>query len=84
VSRNQKKRSVKKKDDSIEVSMGDKGATKYDIMTSIAQKYTIYEATVWLNTPLEKQQNKTPAQLMIEGQFSIVKEMIDNEGDIHS
>ena len=84
MSKKVKKRSVKNKKGNIEVSMGDKGATKYEIMTSIAQKYTIYEATVWLNTPLVNQKGKTPAQLMIEGEFSIVKQMIDNEGDIHS
>ena len=54
-----KKGSVKKNKDNIEVSIGDGSITKYDIMTAIAKKYTIYESTVWLNTPIHKKGNKT-------------------------
>ena len=80
VSKKPKKRSIKKDNDNIEVSMG--GAiTKYEIMTAIAKKYTIYEATVWLNEPLEKHENKTPAELMIEGEFKTVQELIEESND---
>ena len=76
-----KKRSVKKNKDDIEVSMGDGSITKYDIMTSIAKKYTIYEATVWLNTPTSIDNGKTPAELMIDGKFEIVLGLVGEKND---
>jgi hypothetical protein len=80
VSKKPKKRSVKKDNDNIEVSMG--GAiSKYEIMTAIAKKYTIYEATVWLNEPVEKYENKTPAELMIEGELKTVQKLIEDQDD---
>ena len=80
VSKKPKKRSVKKDNDNIEVSMG--GAiSKYEIMTAIAKKYTIYEATVWLNEPGEKYENKTPAELMIEGELKTVQKLIEDHDD---
>lgn len=78
MSKKPKKRSVKKNNDNIEVSMGG-SITKYDIMTAIAKKYTIYEATVWLNTPVGDHDGKTPAELMIDGEFKTVRELIDDD-----
>jgi len=78
VSKKPKKRSVKKDNDNIEVSMGG-SITKYDIMTAIAKKYTIYEATVWLNTPIQKYNEKTPAELMIDGELNLVRKLIDDD-----
>jgi len=78
VSKKPKKRSVKKDNDNIEVSMGG-SITKYDIMTAIAKKYTIYEATVWLNTPVENHDGKTPAELMIDGELNLVRKLIDDD-----
>lgn len=80
VSKKPKKRSVKKDKDNIEVSMGG-SITKYDIMTAIAKKYTIYEATVWLNEPIEEYKNKTPAELMTEGEFKTVQKLIEDHDD---
>lgn len=76
---NTNKSSVKKTQGNIEVSIGDGTITKYDIMTAIAKKNNIYEATVWLNTPIESENNKTPAELMMEGNFETVKSLIDND-----
>ena len=81
MSKKPRKASVKKSKDSIEVAFGDGKITKYDIMTAIAKKYTIYEATVWLNTPIEKEKNKTPAELMIDGKFTLVQELINESDD---
>lgn len=70
------KLSKNKKD--IEIILGDGKVTKYDIMKAIAQKYTVYEATVWLNTPIEEMEGKTPAELMIQGELSSVLKLIDD------
>tara|TARA_X000001036_G_scaffold300940_2_gene280037 strand:+ start:13185 stop:13442 length:258 start_codon:yes stop_codon:yes gene_type:complete len=76
-----KKASVKKSKGEIEVSLGDGQVTKYDIMTAIAKKYTIYEATVWLNNPIEGKTKKTPAELMIDGEFKLVQKLINDSDD---
>jgi len=76
VKKNSKKRSVKKNNDEIEVSLGGPSITKYEIMTSIAKKYSIYGSTVWLNTPIPEKDNKTPAELMMEGDLKAVKDLI--------
>lgn len=81
MSRKGKKTRVTKKKDSIEFSLGDAGPTKYEIMTSIAQKHSIYGATLWLNTPLVEYENKTPAELMCEGQLDLVASLINNPKD---
>lgn len=72
-----KKASVKKKNKGIEFSLGGSSVTKYEIMTAIAKKYSIYGSTVWLNTPVQSEGGKTPAELMIDGQLSLVKKLID-------
>ena len=45
-------------------------------MKIIAQKYSIYGSTVWLNTPIPSSDGKTPAQLMIEGENELVYALI--------
>lgn len=72
-----KKGSIKKSDQNIEVSIGKDNATKYEIMKAIAKKHSVYEATVWLNTPVPEHQGKTPAELMMEGKLEIVSSLID-------
>ena len=73
-----KKASVKKNQENIEVALGSEEPSKYDIMVAIAKKYSIYGATVWLNTPVPEVEGRTPAELMIEGQLSIVSKLIEN------
>lgn len=70
-----KKTKVKKSKENIELSIGE-DITKYDIMKVIAKKYSIYGSTVWLNTPLEEHNEKTPAQLMIDGELNLVYDLI--------
>lgn len=60
----------------IEISVGKNDPSKYDIMKAIAQKYSIYGSTVWLNTPIPSQDGKTPAELMIDGETKLVYELI--------
>ena len=72
-----KNSSVKKGDKGIEVSMGNGQLTKYEIMKAVAKKYSIYEATVWLNTPTEDSEGKTPAELMMDGDFKLLKKIIN-------
>ena len=73
-----KKASVKKNKGEIEVSLGDGQVTKYDIMTAIAKKYTIYEATVWLNNPIEGKTKKTPAFSSQEDRLQSNREQQDD------
>lgn len=70
-----KKTKVKKSKESIELSLGE-DITKYDIMKIIAKKYSIYGSTVWLNTPLDEYDEKTPAQLMMAGELKLVYDLI--------
>lgn len=72
---NKFKKSFNKNSNSIEISLGDK-ITKYDIMKVVAQKYNIYEATVWLSTPISSLGNKTPAELMSNGEFKDLSKLI--------
>lgn len=72
-----KKALVRKNNDDIVVSYGDRRITKYDIMTAVAKKHTIYGATVWLNTPIEKDGKETPADLMIKGDLKKVQKLIE-------
>jgi len=81
MSKKANKASVKKSKGQIEVALGDGTITKYDIMTAIAKKYTIYEATIWLNTPIENEEGKTPAELMIDGKFTLVQELVNKSDD---
>jgi hypothetical protein len=46
-------------------------------MTAIAKKYSIYGSTVWLNTPIDSEGGKTPAELMLDNKLSLVKKLID-------
>lgn len=77
MSKKKNKASVKKDNDNIVVSYGNGKPTKYDIMTAVAKKHTIYGATVWLNTPIEEGSQETPADLMQEGNFEKVQELIN-------
>lgn len=72
-----KKSKVKKSKKNIELTVGETQPTKYDVMKLIAQKYSIYGSTVWLNTPLIDHDNKTPAELMIEGEIFVVHDLIE-------
>ena len=72
-----KKPKVKKSKKNIELTVGDSEPTKYDVMKLIAQKYSIYGSTVWLNTPLQDHENKTPAELLIDGKISVVHDLIE-------
>ncbi len=76
-----KKGSVKKDADSIEFCLGDAGPTKYEIMTAIAKRYTVYGATVWLNEPLEELGGKSPAKLMLEGDLETVAKLIKDSNE---
>lgn len=69
--------SVKKTQKNIEVTLGDGEINKYDIMIAIAKKHSIYGSTVWLNTPIDEAGGKTPAELMIEGELSLVSKLIE-------
>lgn len=73
--KNKFKKSFNKNSNSIEISFGDK-ITKYDIMKAVAQKYNIYEATVWLSTPISSLNDKTPAELMSDGKFKDLSKLI--------
>lgn len=77
-----KQKPKKRNNKNIEVAFGDNNVTKYDIMTSIAKKYTIYEATVWLNTPIKSSKDKTPAELMLEGKFKEVQSLIEESDEL--
>lgn len=79
VSDNPKKSSVKKIQNGIEVTLGNPNITKYDVMKEIAKNYSIYGATVWLNTPLPLHDHKTPAELMKEGQMELVASIAAQE-----
>ena len=46
-------------------------------MIAIAKKHSIYGSTVWLNTPIDEAGGKTPAELMIEGELSLVSKLIE-------
>ena len=72
----QKATAVKKINENIEVTIGAAPVTKYDIMREVAKTHTIYGATVWLNSPLLDHENKTPAQLMREGEMELVAQLI--------
>lgn len=60
---------VKSRGDDVEISLGERRNSQKDIMSLIASSFGIYEATVWLNTPLEELEDKTPAEAMKEGQL---------------
>lgn len=72
-----KKASVEKSKENVEFCLGDAGPTKYKIMQAIAKKYSIYEATVWLNEPLESLGGRSPAELMIEGELERVAALME-------
>ena len=71
-----KKPKVKKTSKSVELSIGESKPTKYDIMKLIAKKYSIYGSTVWLNTPLAEHDEKSPAELMMDGEIETVYKLI--------
>tara|TARA_R110000796_G_scaffold9138_1_gene31379 strand:+ start:304 stop:567 length:264 start_codon:yes stop_codon:yes gene_type:complete len=82
VNKSSRKTSVTKVDKDIEFCLGDAGPTKYKIMSAIAKKYSVYGATVWLNEPSESLGGKTPAELMLKGEFEAVAKLIkDSQGD---
>jgi len=72
-----KKPKIKKTSKNIELSVGDSKPTKYEVMKLIAQKYSIYGSTVWLNTPIAECDNQTPAELMINGEIGKVYDLIN-------
>lgn len=71
-----KKPKVKKTAKNVELSIGESKPTKYDVMKLIAKKYSIYGSTVWLNTPLSAHGEKSPAQLMMDGEIETVYKLI--------
>ena len=71
-----KKPKVKKTNESVELVIGGEKPTKYEIMKLIAQKYSIYGSTVWLNTPIKEYDDKTPADLMMSGEIDLVYKLI--------
>lgn len=71
-----KKPKVKKTAKNVELSIGESKPTKYDVMKLIAKKYSIYGSTVWLNTPIAEHEDKTPAELMMDGKIEIVYDLI--------
>ena len=81
MSNERKKPLIKKQGGEIEFCLGDAGPTKYEIMTAIAKEYTVYGATVWLNTPLPEHENKTPAKLMLEGELDLVAQIVEEFKD---
>ncbi len=84
MSQKPQKPKVTKKDGKIEFSLGGAGPSKYEIMTAIAKHHTVYGATVWLNAPLPEHENKSPAELMLEGKLEIVVGLVkdfENEGN---
>lgn len=76
MSKKLKSSKVKKTKSNVELSLGESNPSKYDVMKAIAQKYSIYGSTVWLNTPITSQGGKTPAELMIDGEIKLVYELI--------
>jgi hypothetical protein len=76
VSKKPKNSKIKKNQANIELTLGQEDPSKYDIMKAIAQKYSIYGSTVWLNTPIPSEGQKTPAELMLEGKTKLVYELI--------
>lgn len=73
-----KRTSVTKSNKNIEFCLGDAGPSKYKIMSAIAKKYSVYGATVWLNEPSEALGGRTPAELMLEGEFDKVSKLIED------
>lgn len=71
-----KKPKIKKTKENVELVIGDEKPTKYEIMKLIAQKYSIYGSTVWLNTPMQEYDDKTPADLMMSGEIDLVYKLI--------
>ena len=69
---------VTKSNKNIEFCLGDAGPSKYKIMSAIAKKYSVYGATVWLNEPSEALGGRTPAELMLEGEFDKVSKLIED------
>jgi len=63
-------------DGNVEISVGEIYESKRYIMEKVAASFSIYGATVWLNTPMETLQAKTPAEAMKEGNLSAVLELI--------
>ena len=80
VSQKPRKPKVTKANGKIEFSLGDCGASKYEIMMAIAKHHTIYGATVWLNAPLPEHDNKSPAELMLDGKLEIVAALVKDFG----
>ena len=76
-----KKTSITKNSKNIEFCLGDAGPSKYKIMSAIAKKYSVYGATVWLNEPSEELGGKTPAELMLKGEFEAVAKLINDSND---
>lgn len=72
-----KKSSIKKTSDKIEVTIGEVSLSKYEVMTAVAKTHSIYGATVWLNTPLEEHDGKTPAELMRAGEMKTVSSLVE-------
>jgi len=58
---------VKSTGGDVEISLGERRDSQKNIMALVASSFGIYEATVWLNTPLEELEDKTPAEAMKEG-----------------
>ena len=58
---------VKSTGGDVEISLGERRDSQKNIMALVAASFGIYEATVWLNTPLEELEDKTPAEAMKEG-----------------
>ena len=75
-----RKSKVTKDNGKIEFSLGDAGPSKYEIMSAIAKHHTVYGATVWLNTPLPDYDDKTPAELMLDGKLDIVVALVKEFG----
>ena len=75
-----RKSKVTKDKGKIEFSLGDAGPSKYEIMSAIAKHHTVYGATVWLNTPLPDHDDKTPAELMLDGKLEIVVALVKEFG----
>jgi len=46
--------------------------SKKDIMAAVAKSFGIYEATVWLNTPMPELNEETPAEAMKRGNIKDV------------
>lgn len=76
MSEKRKKSKVNKKNGKIEFVLGDAGPSKNEIMRAIAKHHTVYGATVWLNAPLADHDNKSPAELMLEGKLELVMDLV--------